>query len=155
MCMIAATRHRMVAVLASMLFVALVCYNIAGTFSMPGGPGEADVVHWGMQLGFSTLVGCLYCAVGVLSFLYLRHRILALVVFGFGMSMAVSFALETSAILSANPFNSYSDIADAGSIMALFLLDVLLLLFPHNFFEETEKQRRPLLLCYLALLTGV
>jgi len=150
-----ATRHRLVALLATLLFVGLVCYNIGGTFAMPGVPGAADVVHWGMQLGFSTLVGCLYFAVGVLGFLYLRHRMLALVVFGFGMSMAASFALETSAILSVIIFNSYSDIADAGSVMALFLLDVLLLLFPHNFFEETAKQTRRLLCCYLAVLTGV
>ena len=150
-----ATRHRLVALLATLCYVGLVCYNVGGTFSMPGAPGEADAVHWGMQLGFSTLVGCLYCAVGVLSFLYLRHRILALVVFGFGMSMAASFALETSAILSVNFLNPYADIADTGSVMALFLFDVLLLLFPHNFFEETEKQRRPLLVCYLVLLTGV
>lgn len=153
--MLSATRRRLVALLAIMLFVGLVCYNASGTFALVGDPGEADVVHWGMHLGFSTLVGCLYFAVGVLSFLYLRHRILALVIFAFGISMAASFALETSAILHANLFNSYTNIADAGSIMALFLLDVLLLLFPHNFFEETGKQRRPLLFGYLTVLTGV
>src|SRR5579863_8741821 len=153
--MLPATRRRLVALLATMLFVGLVCYNVSGTFAMGGKPGEADVVHWGMHLGFSTLVGCLYCAVGVLSFLYLRHRILALVIFAFGISMAASFALETSAILSTNLFNPYTDIADAGSIMALFLLDVLLLLFPHNFFEETRKQTHPLFFGYQALLTGV
>ena len=154
-CMLSAIRYRLVAVLATIGYVGLVCSNVRGTFSLPGEPGEAVLVHRGMQLGFSTLVGCLYVAVGILSFLYLRHRMLALVIFAFGMSMAASFALETSAILNPNPYSFSTDIADAGSIMALFWLDVLLLFFPHNFFAETRKQACRLLSGYLVALTGV
>ena len=155
--MISATRHRLVAFFATMLYAGLVCYNVAGTFSMLGG---ADVVHWEIQVGFSTLVGCLYLSVGILSFLYLRQRILALVVFAFGMSMAVSFALETTALISPSFFNLGAIIADAGSTMALYLFDILLLLFPHNYFfphhdGETRKRTHFCLYSYLSAITGL
>ncbi len=156
MCMISATRHRLVAFIATILYVGLVFYNVSGTFSLLGG---ADVVHWEIQLGFSTLVGCLYLAVGILSFLYLRQRILALVVFAFGMSMATSFALETRTILATNFFDPGALLADAGSFMALYLFDILLLLFPHNYFQCFAEARKRthfrFLYSYLAAITGV
>jgi hypothetical protein len=153
---VARTESIAVVVLVVALYSGLVLADITGTFFMLGGPGGADVSHWEIQMGFSFLVGWMYLAVGVLVFLYLRQRLLGGLVLAFCSSMAVSFALETSAILSPDFLNSYTVIADAGSTMALYLFDVLLLLFPHNFFAETRKRSHfRLLYGYLAAITGV
>lgn len=84
-----------------------------------------------MRFGFSAFVALMFLAVGALVWLYARSRLVALLLFCFSFTMMVTFAVETDAALN-DPLPLLSTIGTVATVLALFLLSTLLLLFPKN-----------------------
>ena len=83
-----------------------------------------------MRFGFSSFVALLFLAVGTLVCLYARNRRVALLLFSFSCSMMVAFVVQTGAQLGDSLLSAFGGL---GSVLSLFLLSVLLLLFPKDF----------------------
>jgi GAF domain-containing protein/CheY-like chemotaxis protein len=137
------------------LYVWLLCYDAYGTFSTPP-TRYASFMRLLTEYSFSALVAFLYLTVGSLAFLYIRHRWLGFVLFAFCCSTAATFTQETGSVLARaeSPL-----ISSAASSLALLLLAVLLLIFPHNYLGHQGKGGRGrkapvrwLLLSYIATL---
>src|SRR5258708_8805315 len=109
--------------------------------------------------GFSALVALIFLAVGTLIWLYVRNRLIALLLFGFSFTMAMTFAVQTDAS-SNDPV--LSAISLAGSALALSLISTLLLLFPRNYLalplqpgeESSDPSKATQQYTYILLLRG-
>lgn len=89
------------------------------------------------EYGASALVAFLFLAVGVLAILYIRQRLVGLLLFAFSCLMMVTFTQETAAVLNA-PGPSLGTAVT--STLATYLLAALLLVFPHNYFTRRLEQ---------------
>src|SRR6266487_6251954 len=89
--------------------------------------------HWlpWMRYGFSAFVALMFLAVGTLVWLYARSRLVALLLFCFSFTMMVTFTVETDAALN-DALPVLSTIGTVATVLALFMLSTLLLLFPKN-----------------------
>lgn len=90
-------------------------------------------------LSFSALPALLYLAVGGFVWLFARQRAAASAIFGFCASAALCFVGETAAVANDHFFSLESALA---AIAGMYLLAVLLLVFPHNYFLGTARGGR-------------
>lgn len=98
-------------------------------------PHHMDTLSW-VRYGFSAFVGLLFLAVGALVWLYARKRPVALLLFGFSLTMMVTFATETSAS-SGDPLLTM--ISGISSALTVLLFSALLLLFPRNYLSLSSQ----------------
>src|SRR5436305_720422 len=83
-----------------------------------------------MRFGFSSFVALLFLAFGTLVWLYARNRRVASLLFSFSCSMMVAFVVQTGAQLGDPLLSAFGGL---GSILSLFQLSLLLLLFPKDY----------------------
>jgi signal transduction histidine kinase len=82
-----------------------------------------------LLFGFSALVTAIYLAIGSVVWLYASNRLVALLLFGYAITMAITFAVETGA---TNGDLLLSLVTSVSSLLTLALLNSLLLVFPRN-----------------------
>jgi signal transduction histidine kinase len=87
------------------------------------------------RFGFSALTALVYLAVGSLVWLFARQRRVSLLLFGFSLAMAVTFANETA----GGPYLAWFAAATGVSVVAaLASLAILLLNFPYNYLAHVH-----------------
>jgi len=112
-----------------------------------------------VEYGFSACVAFTYLAVGLVVWLYVRDRTVGRLLLAFSLCGMAVFAVETIGTLGLNVYGDA--LADYASELGLYLLAVLLLVFPHNHLAgRTGKGwargvRAYLPHAYLVLLTGL
>lgn len=89
------------------------------------------------RFGFSAFTALVYLAVGSLVWLFARQRRVSLLLFGFSLAMAVTFANETA----GGPHVAWFAAATGVSVVAaLATLAILLLSFPYNYLGGSGQQ---------------
>ncbi len=130
-----------IAVLVLIGFFVLVGINGYVTFSHLA---ESLLPQAWLQFGISTFTALMFVAVGILVWLYGRERRIAQTLFGFCLMMVLVFGTETGA-LGNQKFLDF--LSTWGSIIAIPLLSMLLLHFPHDYFslaqERSESRTSP------------
>lgn len=140
-------RYVMLAILAA--YVLLIVANGLRTFALR--PAPAILWFLWLRLGFSSCTALLYLAVGALAWLYARSRSVAGIFFGFCCSVALVFVGETSA--SAPGGDLFFELTSAlGGAVGMYLLAMLLLVFPHDYLARQPARIRPVWL-YVAFQT--
>lgn len=111
------------------LFLYLILWN--GQLTFPPTSHMHMFLFALMEYGFSTCVAFTYLAVGLVVWLYVRDRLVGWLLLAFSLSVMAVFALQTADALANNVVAEI--IASYGSSLGLYLLSVLLLVFPRNF----------------------
>jgi signal transduction histidine kinase len=106
-----------------LICVLLLARNASDVFSLTP-LGAAPLIF-----GFSTLVTAIYLASGSVVWLYASNRPVALLLFGYASTMAITFTVETGA-KNGDPLLSFA--TSISSLLSLLLLNSLLLVFPRN-----------------------
>lgn len=160
MSMVGQSRTRAARTLLIFLIVSLYAFLVIldGLSSIPDAhvhPASAWMIWSGF--GFSTFVAFIFLIVGSFVWLFARNRPVAWLLFGFSITVMLTFATETASILN-NPL--LEEISSASSSLAFIFFAFLLLLFPRNLLTQSpaaaqRKARRFIryfCLAYIALL---
>src|SRR6266550_2359720 len=123
-------RRLLIILLAIMIYFLLLIVDALAYFPHFMSNSTPYWLPW-MRFGFSAFVALMFLAVGALVWLYARSRLVALLLFGFSFTMMVTFAVETDAALN-DTLPVLSTIGTVATVLALFMLSTLLLLFPKN-----------------------
>jgi signal transduction histidine kinase len=99
-----------------------------------------QVSDFALLFGFSSLVALLFLAVGALVWFYARDRRVALLLFGFCVTVMITFAGETGTLQNDPLFEL---IVFVSSGLALSLFAALLLFFPRDYFAGLRSGNRP------------
>ncbi len=132
-------------ILGGGMYLLLVMLDVRASLTTLHGPALP------VRVGFSALVGLSFLIVGSLVWLYSSERRVSSVLFGFCLCAACTFGVETSAKAGDALL---SEVGSTSSSIALALLAVLLLLFPHNVLASAARHAR-VLRGYLGLLLGL
>src|SRR2546421_7489475 len=125
-------RRLLIILLAIMIYFLLLIVDALAYFPHFMSNSTPYWLPW-MRFGFSAFVALMFLAVGALVWLYARSRLVALLLFCFSFTMMVTFAVETDAALN-DTLPVLSTIGTVATVLALFMLSTLLLLFPKNLF---------------------
>jgi len=120
-------------IMGGSMYLLLVILDVRASFTTLLGPALPA------RMGFSALVGLSFLTVGSLVWLYSSERRVSSVLFGFCLCAACTFGVETSA-KAGDAF--FSEVGSTSSSIALALLAVLLLLFPHNVLASSARHAR-------------
>jgi diguanylate cyclase (GGDEF)-like protein/putative nucleotidyltransferase with HDIG domain len=101
-------------------------------------PASAALWLMWLRMGFAAFTALLFLSVGALAWLYGRQRPVARLVFGFCCAMALVFVGETAADSSGGDF-FFLLVSSLGAVAGIYLLALLLLLFPHNYLARKEQ----------------
>lgn len=142
-------KYVMLAILAA--YVLLVIANGVRTFALR--PASAVLWFLWLRLGFSAFTALLFLAVGALAWLYARQRTVARIFFGFCCSVSLVFVGETSATAPRGDL-FFELTSGLGGAVGMYLLAMLLLVFPHNYLARRPARIRPVWL-YVIFLTVV
>src|SRR6266480_7093089 len=123
-------RRLLIILLAIMIYFSLLIVDALAYFPHFMSNSTPHWLPW-MRFGFSAFVALMFLAVGALVWLYARSRLVALLLFCFSFTMMVTFAVETDAALN-DTLPVLSTIGTVATVLALFMLSTLLLLFPKN-----------------------
>ena len=123
-------RRLLIILLAIMIYFLLLIVDALAYFPHFMSNSTPYWLPW-MRFGFSAFVALMFLAVGALVWLYARSRLVALLLFCFSFTMMVTFAVETDAALN-DTLPVLSTIGTVATVLALFMLSTLLLLFPKN-----------------------
>src|SRR5579872_6112172 len=125
--------HTLIIFLNVSLYALLVILD--GLSSIPGAhahPASAWIVWSGF--GFSSFVAFIFLIVGSFVWLFARNRPVAWLLFGFSITVMLTFATETASNLN-NPL--LEEISSASSSLAFTFFALLLLLFPRNLLTQS------------------
>src|SRR5439155_10053169 len=123
-------RRLLIILLAIMIYFFLLLVDALAYFPHFMSNSTPYWLPW-MRFGFSAFVALMFLAVGALVWLYARSRLVALLLFCFSFTMMVTFTVETDAALN-DSLPILSAIGTVATVLALFMLSTLLLLFPKN-----------------------
>jgi len=141
------TRHHRLTliILGGSMYLLLLLLDVRASLPTLSGPALA------VRIGFSALVGLIFLIVGSLVWLYSSDRRVSSLLFGFCLFAAWTFGVETGAKAGDHLL---AEVNSMSSSIALALLTVLLLLFPHNGLASASRHAR-MLRGSLGLLLGL
>ena len=108
-----------------------------------------------ISLGFSLFIALTYLLIGSLVWFYARNRNISLLLCILCYISMIPFELETASLVDASGTSWLTLISHVSSTFAIFLLAILLLIFPKNFFlssclfgqKQTQQHARTFKLC--------
>jgi signal transduction histidine kinase len=119
----------------TLAYISLLSIDMSDTFQ--GYPAKAFPFSTWLSFGFAELVGLLFFLAGTLVWLYARDRLVALLLYCFSYSIAITFVLHSATLADGGSILSL--IAAIASILALPPLALFTLVFPQNYFLRQEK----------------
>lgn len=120
------------------IFVILAIGNIEYTFSHDTAK-RSFLLPIGVSLGVSLFIALIFLLVGTLVWIYARDRNVAFLLSAFCYSSMIPFELETASLLNPLSQSWITLLSDLASAFVIFLLAVLLLVFPKNYFTYLKS----------------